>query len=123
MTDPLFRWLCYRDRFPLAHPELLGELSAPTLAVAKNLAAERWHAVPPGALLIQSAASHRVRPVTALPLEVKQPINSPVSPRKQRDYRRSKSKQQLDAFCRAKRAAHDVAKRVTGAVRPTTGED
>lgn len=119
MTDPLFRWLCYRDRFPLAHPELLGELTAPTLAAAKNLAAERFPGI---AVVIQSAASHRVRPVTALPLEVKQPVNSPVSPRKQRDYRRSKSKQQLDAFCAQKRAAHAGAKRDIGAVRPTTGE-
>ena len=109
MTDPLFTWLVYKDRFPLAVPELVGELEAPTLAAAKNQAAERWPGV---AVVIQSAASARVRPVTALPLpgEVKATHRNNVHSRG-RHVKRGAYRQQLDAFRESKRRAHDAATR------------
>ena len=106
----LFTWLVYKDRFPLAVPELLGELEAPTLAAAKNQAAERWPGV---AVLIQSAASARVRPVTALPLPhaVKATHRNDLNPRGRHAKKTGQYHRQLDAFRESKRRAHDAAKR------------
>jgi hypothetical protein len=117
--EVLFTWIVYLDRAPLHSPKELGSVQAANIVAARSEAKAQW----PGLeLLVQSAASARVRPVTALPLphEVKQPINAPVSPRKGRDVRRPRSKGQYDAFCQAKRAAHAVAKRDAEAMNPTT---
>jgi hypothetical protein len=105
MTLPLFTWLVYKDRFPLAVPELLGELEAPTLAAAKNQAAARWPGV---AVLIQSAASHRVRPITAPVVPAKRTNAGRPRPGARTPRSRNQNKAQYDAFCAEKRAAHDA---------------
>ena len=108
MSDPLFTWLVYKDRFPLAVPQLLGELEAPTLAAAKNQAAERWPGV---AVLIQSAASHRVRPLTAPVVPQKRTNAGRPRPGARTPRSRNQNKAQYDAFCAEKRRAHDAATR------------
>jgi hypothetical protein len=108
MTDVLFTWIVYLDRAPLHSPKELGSVKAANIVAARSAAAAQW----PGLeLLVQSAASARVRPASALPAPnaVKQPIN----PRGPRKFTKSRSKGQYDAFCQAKRAAHAVAKRDT----------
>lgn len=110
MSDSLFLWLVYPAALPLdGRPQLLGELSAPTLAAAKCQAAERWPGV---AVLIQSAASARVRSLAA-------PRPAPVK-RTNAGRPRPGARGQLDAFTQAKRAAHAAARRDT---HPTRSEE
>lgn len=112
MSDPLFTWHVYLDHFPLAVPELLGELEAPTLAAAKNQAAERWPGV---AVLIQSAASHRIRPLTAPVVPAKRTNAGRPRPGARTPRSRNQNKAQYDAFCAEKRAAHEARR---GDARP-----
>lgn len=105
VSEALFTWLVYTDRFPLAVPELLGELEAPDKPAAEKEAAAQWPGV---ALLIQSAASARVRPVTALPLPDAPTASQQtrVAPKKRGKY--TNYHRQLDAFAAAKRRAHEA---------------
>jgi hypothetical protein len=95
----LFAWRVYADRYPFAAPAELGLLEAPTLAAAKCAAAERWPGVP---TLIQSAASARVRPLSAMaPPDAPLPPNPTRGPGRRRT--ESRTKQRYRDFAAEKR--------------------
>lgn len=112
MTD--VRWMVERDRFPFGVGPDLGVVLAPDKATAEERARKQFGTP----VVVRSMLSHE-----SAKLETYTPAAKKTNygrPRPGARKARSKSRQQLDAFCAAKRAAHDVAKREAEAINPNT---